>query len=240
MKQQWLLWQQKFDALNQRERVIVFVIALLVVYLILQSLVLDPLLRDRTVTLRQQQQLQQQIAELQEAKTVLNTQLDSGVNRAKEQRREQLRMQVNTLDEQIERSVLAMIPPQKMAQVLESVLLQDKNLKLLAIENRPGLPVLKTEDLEGNKSETNKSSRKKTNAPTTSANASAAPALYQHSFVITLEGDYLSTIAYFNRLSELPWRFYWDSLIFSVDRYPKATITLTVHTVSLSEEWIGV
>ena len=231
MKQQWLIWQQKFDALVTRERLLVFAVAIVVVYVLMQIVVLDPLLKQRGVKRLQILQYEGQVSDLENSRTILNAQLSVGVNREREQQREQLKAQTQALDNEIERSVLAMIPPQKMAEVLEAVLLGDNHLKLISVENQPALPV---QTAAAEAPVTTVAGHRQTVVP------NDTPALYQHSFVITLEGNYPATIDYFKRLAALPWKFYWDSLDYSVDRFPKATITLKVHTVSLSEEWIGV
>lgn len=220
MKAQWLSWQQKIDALNQRERILLFLVVLVVFYSLLQWLLLDPVLDERRVLQRQLTQLNSQIIQLSGDQQVLQAQLASDVNRDKKQQRDRLASDLSALDRKIENSVVAMIPPQKMAQVLESVLTQDQSMKLLAVENRPVKPVIELDEKDRQQQH--------------------GAGLYQHSFVITLQGSYLSTIDYFNKLAALPWRFYWDNLTYEVDQYPSATITLEVHTVSLSEEWIGV
>ena len=50
----------------------------------------------------------------------------------------------------------------------------------------------------------------------------------------------MDAIAYFDSLGKLPWQFYWDDLQYEVDQYPNAIITLEVHTISMSEELLGV
>ena len=64
--------------------------------------------------------------------------------------------------------------------------------------------------------------------------------MYRHGLQLELEGSYLATLAYLKALQALPWEFYWDEVRLQVDKYPTAKITIVVHTLSLTEGWIGV
>jgi len=64
--------------------------------------------------------------------------------------------------------------------------------------------------------------------------------VYQHSFEVEFEGDYLSTLSYLEALRELPWRFFWSRIDYKVNAYPVAGVKLRLYTLSLSKEWIGV
>jgi MSHA biogenesis protein MshJ len=111
-----------------------------------------------------------------------------------------------------------------MTDVLENVLLQDGELTLLSLENLPVEAIV---------------SRAPADPGTESANG-GDDGLYKHSFVLTLTGNYPATVRYFEALAELPWQFHWDGLRYQVQTYPEAIITLQVHTVSMSRDWIGV
>ena len=50
----------------------------------------------------------------------------------------------------------------------------------------------------------------------------------------------MATLRYLQALEALPWRFFWDSVDYQVIAYPQSTVRLKLHTLSLSEDWIGV
>lgn len=218
-------WAKKIDALNQRERVLIFLIAVVVLVWLLLTLLLDPMLSEQKRMSAQLQQLQSQAAQLSNEQIILAAELSSGVHRQAEQRRQQLQQELERINQNIESSIVALIPPRLMAEVLESVLVENRQLKLLALENKPVVKLLAQQDA-------NSKAEKNSNE--------SAQALYKHAFVLTLQGNYAATISYFEKLAALPWRFHWDDLRYEVDNYPNAVITLEVHTVSLSEDWIGV
>lgn len=219
MKERLLEWQQKIDALTQRERVILFATAVVAVIMLIQLVLIDPVLAKRKQLARQQQQLESQIVQQRAEQQMIAAVLGGGVNREKIAHRDNLKATVEDLDKKIQSSVLALIPPQLMAEVLESILKQTEQLKLTGLENLPVEPVLEQAAAEGSTSK---------------------QGLYRHRFSMSLTGEYSSVIAYLEKLTALPWRFHWDSLFYEVSEYPKATIKLDVHTVSMSEEWIGV
>ena len=223
-KDYWQRLQQKIDQLSQRERVIIFATAAVMLLFIVQLLLIDPLLNERSSSQREIRQLQAQTNNQRNEMQLISAQIAAGVNRAKEQRREQLMLQVQQLDERIESSVVTMIPPQMMTTVLERVLSDTSDLRLMALENLPVEKLLE-QVVEG---------------AIKPATAEPKLGLYRHRFVLTLQGTYPATIHYFEKLNELPWRFHWDSLNYEVTDYPNATIRLQVHTVSRSEDWIGV
>ena len=227
MKDELLKLQEKIDGMSQRERVLILLVGIFVVVMLMQTLLLDPVLKERGVTKKQITQTRQQIADLNNEQQVLNAQLTAGVTRHELKRRDQMRQEVHALNKKIETSVVAMIPPHLMPEVLENILGQNKKLTLLSLENKPVVSVLE----QMTESESNKN---------TENNTDKGQALYKHAFVIKLRGNYMSAIDYFKTLEQLPWRFYWDELHYQVDSYPNAVISLEVHTVSMSEEWIGV
>lgn len=224
MPEKWLHWEQRFDALSQRERLLMLGIALALTIALLEMTLINPLLASQDRARAQLATLSADLEKLQQRAMILDAELAAGVNRAREQRARTLEAQVAKLDERIERSLIAMIPPRLMTEVLENVLLQDGELTLLSLENLPVEAIV---------------SRATADPGTEPANGEDG-GLYRHSFVLTLTGNYPATVRYFEALAQLPWQFHWDGLRYQVQTYPEAIITLQVHTVSMSRDWIGV
>ncbi len=218
--------QIKIDSLNQRERILVLVTAIVVVVMVLQMALLDPVMSKRKKLSNSINSINAEMQQQLNEKTILEARLTAGINRDKIKRRDQLKSQRDQLNQKIEKSLVAMIPPRLMPEVLESVLSETQGLKLLSIENKPVVAVVtQNPSAEGAKD---------------AVSAGSKQALYNHGFVLRLKGNYMDAITYFEKLSNLPWRFQWDDMHYKVDQYPNAIITLEVHTVSMAEEWIGV
>lgn len=230
MNEKLLEYQQKIDGLNQRERVLVFLIALVAVVMLLQIFVIDPLLKQQSIGQTEIAQLTKNISQKKNIQVLLDAEIQAGVNRKKIKERDELLDELSALDKKVGDSIVTMIPPRLMPQVLEQILSSSNQLKLLSIENKQVVSIV--EQAEQMSMDDGAGMMK--------AKSDDAQALYRHGFVLKLQGGYLAAIDYFNKLSDLPWRFHWDDLHYEVADYPNAIITLEVHTVSMSKEWIGV
>lgn len=237
MKQQWQEWQNKINGLNQRERILQMVTILAVIIMFFQMVLIDPAFADSKKARSQLQAVKLKLQQQESEKQLIEAQLIAGVNRHKENRKQQLMEEIAQLDIQIEQSVVAMIPPRLMPQVLEKILQNNHELKLVSLENKLVVPVIDAGDDSADGANVGK---RRSKAATQIVTANGKQGLYSHGFILTLSGNYMAAIRYFDELSKLPWQFYWDSLSYQVDSYPNATIKLEVHTVSMSEEWIGV
>ena len=104
--------------------------------------------------------------------------------------------------------------------MLEAVLTQKTDLKLIRIQNIPTQPLLQDENIE--------------------AGDIADAGVYRHGMQIEFSGSYLSTLEYLKALEALPWDFYWEGLSLEVEKYPQSRVIITMHTLSFKEGWIGV
>lgn len=66
-----------------------------------------------------------------------------------------------------------------------------------------------------------------------------AGAIYKHRLQLVLRGNYNQTFAYFKRLEQLPWSFYWQRLDYRVSEHPQAEITLEIYTLSLERDYVA-
>jgi len=113
-----------------------------------------------------------------------------------------------------------LIAPEQMVEVLRSMVSGDESLALVGLENQPVEPLIREQS---------------------SDNADEAiPRVYRHGIEVTLEGDYFAVLAYLRRLEGQPWAFQWQSLAIERIDYPTARATLSLATLSLAEDWIGV
>jgi MSHA biogenesis protein MshJ len=64
--------------------------------------------------------------------------------------------------------------------------------------------------------------------------------VFKHTVALRVSGSYFQVVDFLNALETLPWRFYWERLDYSVDRYPRAGIEIRVYTLSAEEGLIGV
>jgi hypothetical protein len=110
-----------------------------------------------------------------------------------------------------------LLSKQGVAQVLEKFLIAKKGLSLLKLEN---LPVKRIEipDVKDPKIKN---------------------FFYEHSFLISWQGDFFTNVEYLRDLEHSGWQFFWDKLEYKVKKYPLAEVVLQLHILSDREKWGG-
>ncbi|WP_260291474.1 type II secretion system protein GspM [Sedimenticola hydrogenitrophicus] len=222
---------ERFDTLSGRERVMILVLVVAALVGGWFNLLWYP-------QSMQQRQIGDNIDALDAQIKQLDVQLAGLVKRAEQDPNEKIRQELEQLkrfiaemEGQIKGTTAALIEPREMAQLLERMLLSNESLQLVR------LGTLKTEALMGGK----RADSGQENAPVFDDPARVAEKnVYRHTFIIEFEGGYLAVLKYLKALEALPGRFFWDGIELKVTDYPSARVKLQLHTLSLSEGWIGV
>ena len=120
-----------------------------------------------------------------------------------------------------------LVPPEKMAGLLEQVLTKNGQLQLVSLQSLPVSPLI--------------------DMPNRGADASAAQSagapesqVFKHGVQITVRGSYLDLLQYLNALEHLPVQMFWGMAKMNVVQYPVAELTLTLYTLSLDKIWLKV
>jgi MSHA biogenesis protein MshJ len=215
----------RFEKLSLRERLLVTGGAVVVLAVLWNSLYFQPLLVRRKALRTQIQTMRSQFAQL-------NGQLQALVARQKEDPNRENRRILKGLREvdvrlnaRLNRMTVGLISPRQMPKVLEDLLRQESGLRLIKMKNLPPEPLLAS--AKGGPSA-------KPGAP------KGLPMVYRHGLQMEFEGNYLNTLKYLQSVEGLSQRLFWDDFEFKVLRYPKARVTITVHTLNLGKGWIGV
>lgn len=212
---------EKFDALNQRERILIFSLVLTSIVIFFIEIIVVPLdakyeeVNKQVLSARSQEiDLQNQLVILKAEKKVVSP------KQKQQQQLSLLNEQISNVNRRLKENISGLVTPKEMAKVLEAVLSQNSNLKLESIEAQASKPLSTPTSGNGDESE--------------------SFGIYHHGLKIKFKGSYLSTLRYLEVLDDLPWRFYWDVLELRVDKYPVSSIDITVHTLSFNKDWIGV
>lgn len=211
------------DTLALRERGLLLAALLGVMYSLWTNGLMNPLTakqKELTATLQEVQTQNAALAQ-QEQTMLAGRSIDPDAeNKA---RLELLTQQIVDLDARLKEVTLGLIEPTQMPKVLQEVLTREPELTLVRIKNLGATP-LGPAPPEGT-------------AESAPAHAGGA---YRHGLVIEFEGSYLSTLRYLKALEGLSWQLFWDSVEFKVQEFPRARVTISVHTLSLQEGWLGV
>lgn len=233
MKQYWQKLAVKVDALTLRERVIVFVLAVVVLVFLVNTVLLDSLF-SRQKRLADQVRLgQTQIGAMQAqiGETIKGRQADPDAGnrqRLKELTQQRDEMQAVLFDMQ-----RGLVAPDKMTGLLEDILKRHGSLRLLSLKT---LPVSNLAE-----SIARETTRDMPIAPTPTQplNETAAGSIYNHGVEIVLQGEYLEMLSYMSELESMPWHLFWRNAALKVNEYPQATLTLTLYTMSLDKKWLN-
>jgi len=211
-------------ALNLRERVLVLLVAIAVIYAVWDGVFLSKQEQHYQSLLSQQQLLTKQKQE-HELKLVQTTAKIIANQRTVEQKKlaiiqakQHLQQTVTQLDSVLNK----LVPPTKITELLRNLLLQTHGLKLVALNNEPVENISFAEEDSKPSPENSVKTR-----------------LYKHSTTLKLSGNYQQLYQYLSALESSEWGLYWNELHYEVIDYPQAEITIRVHTISTNEYWIG-
>ncbi|MEZ9051145.1 type 4a pilus biogenesis protein PilO [Vibrio sp. 10N.247.311.64] len=213
--QQWNQLSDKFLALSQREKWLLFVCGFVGLSMLWFTLLVEPAYLDlqaknaKASSLTQSNQRQQ--GELLVLQAQLNKDPDKEINREYKK----LLVESQDLSLQLSQIVDGLITPSQMSQLLESVLNAGNGLKLESLES------LKPEAISNNKE------------------TSEYSGYFLHPVRMELTGSYFDISAYLQALESLPVSYYWRTFEYSVEEYPKARLVFEVYTLGTRQEFIG-
>lgn len=221
----------KFDALQMREKRMVAAAVLFGIVMGGHTFGVEPA-QQRAAALRKQ--IAQQKTDLQTAQAqlaVLRAQMrdpDAPNKQALAETREKLAVADRALHEYDAK----LVPPERVPQLLQSVLAHHRGLQLVSLQTLPPSPLLAPKAEE--------------RAPAGAA-AKPAPApapvekganIHKHGLEIRMAGSYLDLLAYVEELERLPQKLLWGRMSLSTAAWPRSELTLTVYTLSLDPTWM--
>jgi len=221
----------RLEQLSARERAIVFAGLLVVVYLVWQSLVMDPLNARVKAAEAHAAQIRQSIrtAEQSQAATMNDPAVAAAArNRALTQR-------IGELDSDLGKLTGGYVAPDKMSVLLREVLAAQQGLKLVSLKNLPVISLSQDANPDGGKPGAVAAPGDVT-TPAPSANDHGP---FLHPVEVVVDGDYLSVVAYLHALEKMPWRIHWQRLELLSGDYPSNRVRLVIGALSLSRDWMS-
>jgi MSHA biogenesis protein MshJ len=235
MKQYWQQTVLKIDALTLRERVIIFAMVAILLIVLINAMLIDPQFAKQKRLSSQVQADQEKIGLIQtEIRQALAAQSDpdsSGRERLKSLRYEAGQMQTALLDMQ-----KGLVSPDKMTVLLEDIMRRDGKLRMLSLKTLPVSTLAASISADGNTADKTAAAIPKNKAESASATGSV---VYTHGVEIVVQGGYLEMLDYITRLENMPWQLFWGKAKLNVEEYPKASLTLTLFTLSLDKKWLN-
>lgn len=218
-KQRLKQLMDRIDALALRERGLLFVGLLAILYVVAANLVFVPMNAEKTRLEAQLKGKHNEIQALESQITALATGDTPGAGSEKKEKLTALQERLRVLDETLGKVTSGLVSPKEMTRLVEQVLLKSKRLEIVKLESLPPAPLVG----EGGGQ----------------TGTSPAGMVYKHGMRIELKGSYLDILNYLRALEGLPWKVFWGQATLQTEKYPVSHITLLIYTLSTREGWIA-
>lgn len=218
-----------FDQIDNRilrERVLIFLTLLALVFLLWDFLVQARFDRERKSLQAEAEKLTTEQKALETHLSTLTMAMASDPAIAKTKEVDSLNANISEVESRLSGLSQGLISAEQLPNVLEDVLQRTASVKLLQVRTLAAtelqLATVKS-DLAGN------------------AKPDVLGAgVYKHGVLIRVAGNYSQLIQLMTEIEALQWKFYWESLDYTVKEYPNAEIEIRVFTLSSEEGLLGV
>lgn len=227
MKDRITALAERFEAFSLRERGLIAMAVLVVMFMLWDSLLLSPEEVRQKNIVAEMHNINQQTEAVTTQIREMSAALKGGEAESIRLRITELHTLLANLEKQQTELTVEFIQPSEMASVLRDMLQAENGLVMTRLESLGAEPLFHHEKDAGDKTPAEEKQIQQ-------------PEIFKHSMRIVFEGDFFKTLHYLHALEGLPWRLYWDNVEYQVTKYPRASIAITVHTLSLHKGWIGV
>lgn len=229
LKQSWDKGAAWFNERPIRERVLLTVTSLVLLSFVVWELAVTPVMTSNSGLKAQLASLDQQQTSLLEQQQALNQRLASDPSLELRERLASRRARLDRLDAELAETTGKLIAPRAMVRLLQTMLVAQEKLELVAVELLPPTPIFdkqaRQEDEESGQAE---------------AKTATEPLLYAHDVELVIRGGYLDVLKYVEALEGMDNRLGWVSLDYQMLGYPDNEIRIRVRTLSLDRAWLGV
>jgi len=219
----------RIDALSLRERGIIFVAILGVLYFVAVNLMFTPIRAEQDRLQKQLQSKREQTQLIENQVQIVVTGGVQGADAVKRERFNALQTNLKMIDEALAKVTTGLVPPKEMARLVELVLVKNKGLQVIKVESLPAAPLI----------EENPASNPNDRAG--GAKIGPTPAglmVYKHGMRIELKGSYMDILRYLRALEGLPWKVFWGQATLQTEEHPVSKLTLLIYTLSTQDSWI--
>lgn len=209
-------WATFVNARTVRERALMFLTLMAVVYAFAVAVIFAPLQRE-------QNGLRQTVLDRSAEIEALNTKLQQDLARqgsdklAQTARLDELQKQLHALETSSPKQKRQMVPPKEMVRLVTQLLQANPKLRWIEMES------LKPAPMEGDHG----------------VAGAERSVIYKHGLRMRFSGEYRDIVDYLRTLEALPWAIFWGEIALEVDAPPRSTVSVVIYTLSAHETWIG-
>lgn len=230
MMQQWQNTSDKFLQLSSREQILLLLTGLVAIFFIISYVFIDDK-SAKIITFDKQSRV------MTSGNQTLNFTINEYQSALKQDPNENIVKKISRLetklaktDEQLVHLTNDLISPSEMREALLKLLKLEPGVSLLSFELIGAKPLLDLPVQPQN--------------PTVGSHSPTAKQLglnlYKHGIKIKLSGKYFQLRNYLQQLEQLSWKFFWQEFLFEVKEYPRSEVEITIYSLGLNKEFIGV
>lgn len=206
----------KFAAISQREKVMVLVAGIVVIFLLFFTFLVEPAFKRNSFMSSEIAGLEMQVHSLKQQKAVF---ADANLEDP-DAELNQLMVQLDKRQVELENAFSAelqeLVLPAQMPVLIEQVFQQARALDLVEMGSLAPVNIFADNpEMEG-------------------------VALYQHGVKLVFTGKYFEVRDFLAQLERLTTKVYWRSMTYHVEEYPNAQVAIEVYTLSTERAFIGV
>jgi len=217
---------EKIDARVFRERVLIFITLLALIFLVWNFTVQAKFDRARDSLNAEAEKIttEQRAVEAQITTLTMAMASDPAIAKATDIRK--LNSDIAEVEARLSGLSQGLISAEQLPKVLEDVLHRTVKVKLLQVRTLAAAELQLVTAVPA--------------ANNQDAPVSGGTGVYKHGVLIRVAGSYSQLIQLMTEIEALQWKFYWESLDYTVKQYPNAEIDIRVFTLSSEEGLLGV
>lgn len=240
MKQRWIQFAARIDALTLRERIMVFAASAAAILFLVHFMVLGPQLRRQDALKAQVSQQNNNIEGIDNEIRARVEAAQADPDAATRTRLAAVRKETEDLAIQLRAMQNGLVAPERMAPLLDSILRANGRLSLVSVRTLPAESVLEAGRRAAGASPgaAQATAQEAGQAAAAAAGPGTAELLYRHGVEITVRGSYLDMVDYMAALESLPTQLFWGRAQLEAETWPSSRLTLTLYTLSLDRKWM--
>ena len=222
---QWQKWSDKFFELTQREKII---IAFTVVFLITYGLhfaLIKPVYDKKKRLISNESNYQQQVNDIRVQIADIQNALRQDPNEPIKIEITSLRSELDKIEKRLDTIMTQYVAPDQMTKELTRLLNTETSLRVVGLSTKPPIQL----QIARTQTESSESSP---------GEAIDIPELYSHHFELVVTGEYFPLMNFVKKVLSKNDQFAVNKLKYEVLEHPKAQMTLSLVTISDSENVI--
>jgi MSHA biogenesis protein MshJ len=200
---------ERVDAMELRQRIMLLAAGLIVVFYMADTFAIQPAVAQQKTLRQAVGDWESKLDALRERTGILTAIPSDHASSA----HSKMHARLTELESRIQKQMGGLLAPAQAIKVLEQVLEQEQDLKLLKV-NASSSPLGDNDVL-------------------TDSEQPHDTGINRYRMQLQLEGSYLATLRYLRALENLPWKFFWEGVEYEVIEYPTARITIDLYTLGI-------